>query len=288
VWQAVCIVGGYKEECMLRRQGTVSYWCCQYGKKAYPDDLMRTFAYDPHRLGAQISPQQFRKLGMMALDERSLLPAAETRSVAAVSFETTPSLKIHMQLSVAEIMAQAQPQMECEELVMRPGTDEGSANVTRTCQQKQQPAKKPGNRAKQISPAKKDRAAMAPKALALRVRKDSAASRRHGVAPVRHRHRGADNSTERAHPHDQGNTASRFSSHGIALVRHRHRGADNSTERAQLLSQHPQHQGNAENGPKAWAPTSHTDGPARLSRGQELVTLRRRQRALTLNATADP
>eukprot|EP00873_Tetraselmis_striata_P035383 jgi/Tetstr1/455647/TSEL_042458.t1 len=168
VWQAVCIVGGYKEECMLRRQGTVSYWCCQYGKKAYPDDLMRTFAYDPHRLGAQISPQQFRKLGMMALDERSLLPAAETRSVAAVSFETTPSLKIHMQLSVAEIMARAQPQMECEELVMRPGTDEGSANVTRTCQQKQQPAKKPGNRAKQISPAKKDRAAMAPKALALR------------------------------------------------------------------------------------------------------------------------
>eukprot|EP00873_Tetraselmis_striata_P041935 jgi/Tetstr1/462199/TSEL_007262.t1 len=183
VWQAVCIVGGYKKNCMPRH-GAIRYWCCNVKSKAYPDDLMKTFAYDYHRLGATISAQKFQRLGKLALAERELLPPGETRNVTAVSFESTPKLIMRVQKNVTEIMAEAQRTMECEELVMRPGMEARRASVKRTCRQRTPPAKA------QATPS-------------------TAAARAlpRGLSLPRRRHTNAGSSVGQAQPRDQGRAA---------------------------------------------------------------------------------
>eukprot|EP00873_Tetraselmis_striata_P043248 jgi/Tetstr1/463512/TSEL_008391.t1 len=143
VWQAVCIVGGYKKRCMRPQQGTVGYWCCDSKKKAYPHDLMKTFVFNVHRLDAKIPQWKFQRLGMLALAEPGLLPPGEARNVTAVSIESTPTLIMRGQATADEVMADAQPTMECEELVMRPGTEADHADLRRTCQPPPEPAQNP-------------------------------------------------------------------------------------------------------------------------------------------------
>eukprot|EP00873_Tetraselmis_striata_P010141 jgi/Tetstr1/430405/TSEL_020215.t1 len=222
VWQAVCIVGGYKEECMLPRQGEVSFWCCRHKSKAYPHNLMRTFEYKPKKVGGsgtQVSSQHFRSLGALALAEPSLLPPGETRRVIAVSFETAPVLRMHVHMTIPEIMAQAQPHMECEELVMRPGVDLERANVTRTCQQGQQPTEESSlahsNHTEQARPRDQ--------------RSTARRSQTRGLNPVRLRHKELRISTEQAPPHGNDNTASRPQLHRFGFVRRRHTGLRSNT-----------------------------------------------------------
>eukprot|EP00873_Tetraselmis_striata_P017117 jgi/Tetstr1/437381/TSEL_026065.t1 len=216
VWQAVCIVGGYKEECMLPRQGEVSYWCCHHRSKAYPHNLMRTFAYEPFKVGrsdTQISSQQFRSLGALALAEPSLLPPGETRRVIAVSFESATMLRMHVHMSISEIMAQAQPHMECEELVVRPSVKLESANVTRACRQSQRPSEESSlprsYSTEQARPHGNDNS--------------TSHLQNHGLSPVRLGRKGPRSSTEQARPHGDTNTTTRPQPRRLGLVPYRHR-----------------------------------------------------------------
>eukprot|EP00873_Tetraselmis_striata_P016493 jgi/Tetstr1/436757/TSEL_025537.t1 len=82
VWQAVCIVGGYKKR---SPNGSSSGWACWRWR------------------------------------EPGLLPPGEARNVTAVSIESTPTLIMRGQATADEVMADAQPTMECEELDLGSG-----------------------------------------------------------------------------------------------------------------------------------------------------------------------
>eukprot|EP00873_Tetraselmis_striata_P043314 jgi/Tetstr1/463578/TSEL_008457.t1 len=131
VWQAICIIGGYKEAC-VKPGGEVSYWCCVAEDKHYRDQLMLQFLFDPHRLIAPPSERQYATLGRLALQERALLPASAGGRAMAVSFESSERVPMRMGQSPADIMANAE--MTCRGPAYTPlGVAPGTAHVMRSC-----------------------------------------------------------------------------------------------------------------------------------------------------------
>jgi len=135
VWQAICIIGGYKETCAAHVAGRmeVSYWCCVNEDKHYKDQLMLQFLYDPWRLIAPPSDTQYATLGGLALREPALLPdGGRGGNATAVSFESSELVPMRMEQTLADIMAQAK--MTCRGgLVTPPGVNASSVQAERSC-----------------------------------------------------------------------------------------------------------------------------------------------------------